>query len=137
MTEPLTITLDGTPVPKARARSGRAGFYTPRSTAHYENDLGWAAKLAMRKAGVAMFIGPVKIEATFARLARATAKPDVDNYCKAALDSLRGIAFIDDAQVVELHARKVCSSTPRTTLTITTAQPSTEGDKAMSSEDTT
>jgi crossover junction endodeoxyribonuclease RusA len=30
---------------------------------------------------------------------------DLDNCCKVALDSLQGLAFADDAQVVELHAR--------------------------------
>jgi Holliday junction resolvase RusA-like endonuclease len=28
---------------------------------------------------------------------------DLDNYLKGLLDALKGIAFIDDAQVVELH----------------------------------
>lgn len=33
-------------------------------------------------------------------------RPDVDNYVKLAQDALHGICYIDDGQIVELHARK-------------------------------
>ena len=35
---------------------------------------------------------------------------DIDNYCKAILDSLNGKAFDDDKQIVILHARKAWTS---------------------------
>ena len=31
---------------------------------------------------------------------------DIDNYCKAILDSLNGICYVDDSQVVMIRARK-------------------------------
>ena len=34
---------------------------------------------------------------------------DIDNYIKAILDSLNGIVYIDDKQVVELFAKKIYS----------------------------
>ena len=34
---------------------------------------------------------------------------DIDNYIKAILDSLNGVFFIDDRQVVEIFARKIYS----------------------------
>ena len=34
---------------------------------------------------------------------------DIDNYIKAILDSLNGVFFIDDKQVVEIFARKIYS----------------------------
>lgn len=36
-------------------------------------------------------------------------KPDIDNYLKALLDSMTGIVFKDDGQVVECSARKLYS----------------------------
>jgi Holliday junction resolvase RusA-like endonuclease len=35
---------------------------------------------------------------------RARRIGDLDNFLKAALDSLRGVAFEDDSQVIEIHA---------------------------------
>ena len=34
---------------------------------------------------------------------------DIDNYIKAILDSLNGVVYIDDKQVVELFAKKIYS----------------------------
>ena len=38
---------------------------------------------------------------------------DIDNYCKAIMDSLNGKYYIDDRQVVMLRARMFWSITPR------------------------
>ena len=37
---------------------------------------------------------------------------DIDNYLKAILDSLNGILFVDDRQIVEVYARKRYSDKP-------------------------
>ena len=42
-----------------------------------------------------------------------TKKPDTDNIAKAILDALNGVAYYDDAQVVELHVVKKYSDEPR------------------------
>lgn len=42
-----------------------------------------------------------------------TARPDLDNLCKAVMDALKGIAWRDDAQVVELSTQKVYESPNR------------------------
>lgn len=34
-------------------------------------------------------------------------KPDTDNIAKAVMDGLNGVAYDDDAQVVELHVKKL------------------------------
>ena len=39
-------------------------------------------------------------------------KPDTDNIAKGVLDSLNGIAYKDDKQVVELIVNKFYSNTP-------------------------
>ena len=46
-------------------------------------------------------------------------KPDIDNLNKFLCDCLKGIVFVDDAQVVELNCRKIYSQTPRTVVKIT------------------
>jgi crossover junction endodeoxyribonuclease RusA len=45
--------------------------------------------------------GPLGVEIVLYRPAR---RGDIDGYFKAAFDSLNGIAWADDSQVVELHA---------------------------------
>ena len=76
--------------------------------------------------------GPLKIDATFyirppkyillkkklkerleAEKILCSKKPDIDNYLKALLDSMTGIVFKDDGQVVECSARKLYSLKPR------------------------
>ena len=47
--------------------------------------------------------GPVIVSMTVYRKRRAG---DLDNFQKCLLDSLKGIAFEDDSQVVEIHARR-------------------------------
>jgi Holliday junction resolvase RusA-like endonuclease len=42
-----------------------------------------------------------------------TKKPDLDNFLKAILDGMNGIAFTDDARVVALISSKRYSDTPR------------------------
>lgn len=45
-------------------------------------------------------------------------KPDIDNYLKSLLDSMTGIVFKDDGQIVECRARKLYSLSPRIEFTI-------------------
>ncbi len=39
-------------------------------------------------------------------------KPDIDKMCRSTLDALTGVLFVDDGQVVELHAKKVYADGP-------------------------
>jgi Holliday junction resolvase RusA-like endonuclease len=48
-----------------------------------------------------------------AGLIRPKTKVDIDNICKAILDALNKIAYDDDGQIVELHAKKLYSENPR------------------------
>lgn len=49
---------------------------------------------------------------------RPNKKPDIDNIIKSIADSLNGIAYKDDAQVVEVIAKKFYSNKPRVEVTI-------------------
>lgn len=44
---------------------------------------------------------------------RPSTKPDIDNYIKGVLDSLNGLFWHDDGQIVELHVGKYYSDRPR------------------------
>lgn len=103
------------PIPKARPRLGRGRVFTPRTTELAEHRIRetWA-----RDVGSVPLPGPVALHVTvylrqpasLAKRDRATARPtkrpDIDNFAKTVLDALNGVAFLDDAQVVILLARK-------------------------------
>jgi len=44
---------------------------------------------------------------------RPVTRPDIDNFIKVIFDSLTGIVWLDDSQVVELHAAKMYSDKPQ------------------------
>lgn len=44
---------------------------------------------------------------------RPTKKPDTDNIAKICLDSLNGIAYPDDSQIVELRVYKIYAEQPK------------------------
>lgn len=44
--------------------------------------------------------------------AQVTTSPDIDKLIRAALDAMTGIVYIDDSQVVNLHAREMYALNP-------------------------
>lgn len=122
LTSAVSISIPGEPRGWARARaSAAAGFvrlHNPKSNDEWRASVQFAA--------VGRFAEPlrgpvvVSIEAHWSRPAghigkrglkpsaprHRTGKPDVDNLAKGILDSLNGIAWHDDRQVVELVVRK-------------------------------
>lgn len=57
--------------------------------------------LVAQHAGMHPFVGPV---ALYVHVYRARKVGDLDNANKILLDSLQGVAYNDDAQIVELHS---------------------------------
>lgn len=123
MSEPLTFSVVGAPIPKARprfsSRGGRVSAYTAPKSDAYHRQVQTAAWLEMR--GRQKFLGPVAIEARFvfqpppswSEKRRLTAfgtahaqKPDLDNLLKQVLDSMNAVVFGDDAAVVKITATK-------------------------------
>jgi Holliday junction resolvase RusA-like endonuclease len=93
----------------------------PRAIVTHDNPRvkGWrqlVAEQAQIVMGDGEFIGPVVLTVTF-RLPRPvslpkktkhhTKQPDLDKLVRAIGDGLSGVVFLDDKQVVDLHARKV------------------------------
>lgn len=103
--------LQGRPVPWARARVGRHGHFTPPKQRNY--------KLAVSSFFLSKvkrpLEGPLSVEIEI-RLLRAhsnkTLNPisrntsDIDNWAKMFLDAGNGALWLDDAQIVDLCARK-------------------------------
>ena len=109
----LTFTVTGVRG-KPRPSFARGKKYTPSDYARYEQSIGAAY---INSGGVKMS-GPVSVAIdVFGQMPKSrpkritseanTYKPDADNIAKAVLDGLNGVAYDDDAQVVELHVRKL------------------------------
>lgn len=117
MTESVSFFVPGPPRGKQRARSGKGRHYTPKETVEAERDIGWQAKKAM--AGRQPFEGPLELgivarydyPASWSPKKRAsifwkTSRPDLDNIAKLVKDSLNGVVWKDDAQVVSTFQKK-------------------------------
>lgn len=118
----VSFNVYGLPKGKARPRVTRTGHaYTPAATVAWENTIRLQAIHAMR--GIDIPDGNLIVRMTFffqppksyAKKRRELLmnegrpmphKPDIDNLVKAVLDACNGIAYKDDAAVVEIDARK-------------------------------
>lgn len=79
-------------------RTVNSRTYVSEEAKAYKSECGWTAR-SQSAAGMP-FAGPVRLTMRFYRPRKAG---DLDNRLKVALDALNGIAFVDDAQVIELH----------------------------------
>ena len=109
---------------KARPRVTRAGIaYTPKETVQYENLVKLCFREAAASGTVDLFDKPLRAQLeVYHEIPKSTSKsrkgamlldriyptkkPDADNIAKIVLDSLNGIAYKDDSQVVELIVNK-------------------------------
>ncbi len=126
----LVFEVPGMPKGKGRPRFTRGGHaYTDSETRAYEKkimdcyrqqlrDYCWpdSAYIAVKVTAVY----PIPKSVTKASLAAIEdgrilprRKPDIDNVIKAVLDSLNGIAYRDDAQVVSVYGQKVYGHEPK------------------------
>lgn len=109
---------------KQRPRMGRSGVvYTPKETLIYENyvkmcysdyanQFEWLPYENQVRAEIDVLVAvpksdsKAKKQAKIEGMIRPTVKPDCDNLAKSILDSLNGLAYQDDKQVVELSIKK-------------------------------
>ena len=123
--------VDEEPVAKARPKFTRSGHaYTPKKTKDYEESIKFAfmsqtcERMPVYPKGI-----PLQVDATFAKSVPQsytkkkreaclngdilpTGKADLDNYLKAVLDALNGLAFEDDSQIVMTMAEKIYAEQP-------------------------
>ncbi|MBQ3478187.1 MAG: RusA family crossover junction endodeoxyribonuclease [Clostridia bacterium] len=128
----MKFTVPGEPQGKGRPRVVRNGAftktYTPEKTAAYENlvklefqrqcpDL-WIPSAPVRMTirayyGLAKADSKRKRQAKLDGVIRPTKKPDIDNCIKAIADSVNGLAYTDDTQIVSVIAEKYYAEIPR------------------------
>jgi Holliday junction resolvase RusA-like endonuclease len=125
MSDPITISLQGAPQGKGRARSfiraGQIGHYTPEKTRTYE---GMIRTAAMQELGnkpaldcpvefVLRAIFPVPASWSERKRQQAITgeikpgkKPDLDNIAKAWNDALNGVVYRDDSLICRMTLDK-------------------------------
>lgn len=94
------------------------GWTRPIITTDNPKSKGWQQLVSEQAQTVArdgLFVGPVVLTVTFhlprpqslpKRVLHHMKKPDLDKLVRSTKDALKGILYGDDAQVVDLHARK-------------------------------
>ncbi len=134
------FTIYGEPKGKGRPRfssgGGKSNTRTPDETILYENLVKTEYR---RQAGhrfpddaaldVRIFafysipksVSKKRREMMISRQIRPLKRPDSDNLCKIVMDSLNGIAYRDDAQVVDSMVRKFYDDVPRVVVNISEA----------------
>ena len=120
-----TFIIQEKPIAKQRPRFNGNHAYTPQKTVSYENIVSWSYKLAHKE----KLNGSLKMCLKFNfKIPKSrkdvkvgdyySQKPDIDNLCKAIQDSLNGIAYDDDSQIVILESVKVWNTIDYTEVTI-------------------
>lgn len=134
----VSFTVPGEPQGKGRprfsSRNGRTFTHTPEKTVLYENLV--ATEYDMQADGYRFPDGAMigmqicayysipksaskrKQSAMYAGDIKPTKKPDADNVLKCVADSLNGIAYRDDAQIVTATIEKLYSDVPRVEVTL-------------------
>lgn len=123
----ISFEIPGPPRPLLRAKVARRGaharMYDPEANTTNKATVGFYAKQAMRKFAALgngdLLLGPLRLDVTFylekpkSKIRKNSdpfpwphSKPDLDNCIKLVCDSLNGIVWKDDAQVVLIAASK-------------------------------
>ena len=137
MSEPVTISLQGAPQGKGRARAflrgGHIGHYTPQKTRSYESLIYGAAIVAMGDRPAfdepllfemsAVYAVPAswserKRQKALAGEIKPAKKPDLDNIAKAWNDALNGVVYRDDALITVALLEKKYGPEPFVSVTV-------------------
>lgn len=127
----LDIFIPVIPVAKARPRfrrlrNGSVHTFTPGKTKTAEEQIASCVFKHMAAGKLKPLGGVVVVELVFAlpkpksvkKRLHPTVKADIDNYCKLVFDSLNGIAWEDDAQIIQIVAQKTYATEGPTGITL-------------------
>lgn len=144
----VTFTVIGIAQPQGSTRAFvPKGWRRPIITGANPKNKGWrqcVAEQAQTAAAQGQFLGPVALRVQFSlprpkslpkRVVAHLTAPDLDKLVRSVGDALTGVLYRDDAQVVELRARKVYAgigTAPSAEITVrdaapVAAMPTTEG----------
>ena len=123
-TQIISHQFDINPVPAARPRVSRWSTYYPKKYTQFKKDMeALTSELNQTPCENLVCVSLeflIKIPKSWSKKKRLASEntycnnnADIDNYIKAILDSLNGVYFIDDRQVVEVFAIKKYSNEPR------------------------
>ena len=133
----IRFTVPGDPQGKGRPRFSRetCRAVTPQKTVNYETLVKWCYQTSCGRLkfepgipldmrvfaylGIPASAPKKKQELMRQNILRPTKKPDFDNIGKITADALNGLAYHDDAQVVDSMIRKFYSDNPRVEILIT------------------
>ena len=127
MAQKIAFSIPGEPREKARPRTANGHAHTPSGTMSYEagvvlayrnryaDRVRWEKGVPLRMRITACYGVPAgtapKRKAQMLRELPAR-KPDADNIGRIVADALSGIAYCDDAQIVDLQVRKAYAENP-------------------------
>jgi Holliday junction resolvase RusA-like endonuclease len=123
-TQIISHQFDINPVPASRPRVSRWSTYYPKKYTQFKKDMeALTSELDTTPCENLVCVSlefMIKIPKSWSKKKRLEGEntycnnnSDIDNYIKAILDSLNGVFFIDDKQVVEIFAIKKYSNEPR------------------------
>ena len=124
MTYIISHQFDINPVPAARPRVSRFSTYYPKKYTRFKKEMeALTSELNSTPCENLVCVSlkfKIKTPQSWSKKKRLEREntycnnnSDIDNYVKAMLDSLNGVYFIDDRQVVEVFASKKYSNEPR------------------------
>ena len=110
----MKFKIESDPIPLARARFGKKGFYLPARSRQYR-ELIQAAVQAQLPENFTPFKDEIILRLKVYRKCKIDSRRfgDLDNHIKAVSDAVQNILFDDDAQVVTIEAGKFYSDRPR------------------------
>ena len=124
----MNIPIKGEPKqrPRATHRGKHIILYTPKKTKDFETSIGQYYKVlggeffkdGLLCANIVFYFKPAKSLSEKKKLDLygkpfAGSKGDIDNLLKSLFDGLNGVAYSDDIQICEVHARRVYSREDR------------------------